>query len=125
MNELLPCPFYGGEAYYRNPIPEKSSAFETMIVECRHCGAAPFACSVYSGDTKENKQLKIAELWNTRNARFNQKAIDYRNAYNEKATCTKCGKILYNVTLKSSTTDWKYEKPRFCFYCGTAIERNT
>ena len=66
MNELLPCPFCGGEAYYLTPEKEKGTAFETMRVECRKCGAVPFAISVYEGNTYEQKKQAIARQWNRR-----------------------------------------------------------
>ena len=64
--ELLPCPFCGGEAYYLTPAKEKGTAFETMRVECRKCGAVPFAISVYEGNTYEQKKQAIARQWNRR-----------------------------------------------------------
>ena len=61
---LKPCPFCGGKAYIRKPMPH--GAFDIMSIECRKCGASPFAIEVYADDTFENKQNAIAEIWNRR-----------------------------------------------------------
>lgn len=68
--ELLPCPFCGGEPYFRKPFHEKGTAFDTMIVECMECGAAPYAVSVYENDTEQEKREAIARLWNRREERL-------------------------------------------------------
>lgn len=68
--ELLPCPFCGGEPYFRKPIHEKNTAFDTMIVECMECGAAPYAVSVYESDTEQAKREAIARFWNRREERL-------------------------------------------------------
>ena len=44
---LKPCPFCGGEAYYRTPTHLKRTAFDVMMVECKQCGASPYAVEVY------------------------------------------------------------------------------
>ena len=64
--ELKPCPFCGGEAYYRTPTHLKGTAFDVMTVECKQCGASPYAVDVYEYDTNENKRNAIAEFWNRR-----------------------------------------------------------
>lgn len=63
--KLKPCPFCGGEAYFRKRNIN-GSAFDMMLVECKNCGASPYAISVYMYDTKENKRAAIAEKWNRR-----------------------------------------------------------
>lgn len=47
--KLKPCPFCGGEAYYRTPTHLKGTAFDVMTVECKQCGASPYAVEVYDG----------------------------------------------------------------------------
>lgn len=64
--KLKPCPFCGGEAYYRTPTHLEGTAFDVMMVECKHCGASPYAVEVYENDTEENKRKAIAEFWNRR-----------------------------------------------------------
>ena len=64
MAELKNCPFCGGEAYYRKP--QRDGAFDVMMVECKRCGASPFAISVYGGEDMEVKHIAIARLWNRR-----------------------------------------------------------
>lgn len=39
--KLKPCPFCGGEAYYLTPNKVKNSAFVSVGVECKKCGAIP------------------------------------------------------------------------------------
>lgn len=63
---LKPCPFCGGEAYYRTPTHLKGTAFDVMMVECKQCGASPYAVEVYENDTEENKRKTISEFWNRR-----------------------------------------------------------
>lgn len=58
--ELKPCPFCGGEAYYRTPTHLKGTAFDVVAVECKQCGASPYAVEVYEFDTAENKRKAIA-----------------------------------------------------------------
>lgn len=66
MVELKPYPFCGGEPYFRHPVKERGTAFETMFVECKKCGASPYGISVYCNDDTENKYKAIAKLWNRR-----------------------------------------------------------
>lgn len=61
--DLLPCPFCGGEPYFRKPFHEKGTAFDVMIVECMECGAEPYAVSVYENDTEQR-------FWNRREERL-------------------------------------------------------
>lgn len=62
--KLKSCPFCGGEAYYRTPTHLKGTAFDVMMVECKQCGASPYAVEVYENDTEENKRKTISEFWN-------------------------------------------------------------
>lgn len=64
--ELKPCPFCGGEAYYRKPQHIKGTAFDVMQIECKKCGAAPYAVNAYEHDTEKNKKANIARFWNRR-----------------------------------------------------------
>ena len=64
--KLKPCPFCGGEAYYRTPTHLKGTAFDVAALECKQCGASPYAVEVYEFDTAENKRKAIAEFWNRR-----------------------------------------------------------
>lgn len=64
--DLIPCPFCGGEPYYRKPEHMNGTAFDIMRIECKHCGASPYAVQVYEYDTLESKQMAIAEMWNRR-----------------------------------------------------------
>lgn len=66
MTELKPCPFCGGEAYFRMPIKEKGTAFCSVSVECKRCGASPFAIMVYEGENDTHKMLAAAKYWNRR-----------------------------------------------------------
>lgn len=68
--ELLPCPFCNGEAYYRTPQHVNGSAFDVMRVECKQCGASPYAVQVYQYDTEENKRAEIARFWNRRDESY-------------------------------------------------------
>lgn len=63
---LIPARSAGGEAYYRTPTHLKGTAFDVMMVECKQCGASPYAVEVYEYDTEENKRKTIAEFWNRR-----------------------------------------------------------
>ena len=64
--KLLPCPFCGGEAYYRTPHKAKGTAFVVVGVECRKCGAAPFATMTYEGNSREEMNAVAAKHWNRR-----------------------------------------------------------
>ena len=63
---LKPCPFCGGKAYYRTPQHQKGTAFDIMMVECKSCGASPYAVSTYEYNKIEDKCANIAERWNRR-----------------------------------------------------------
>ena len=63
---LEPCPFCGGEPYFRTPIHNKGTAFDMMIIECIKCGAQPYAVNVYQFETDEEKQKAVAKQWNRR-----------------------------------------------------------
>ena len=62
--KLKPCPFCGGEAYYRVPIVKGCE--NIMMVECRQCGASPYAVFVSEVLDKDDKKAAIAEKWNRR-----------------------------------------------------------
>lgn len=64
--DLVPCPFCGGQPYYRKPAHIKGTAFDIMRIECKRCGASPYAVEVYENNTLESKQMAIAEMWNRR-----------------------------------------------------------
>ena len=67
MNEeLKPCPFCGGEAYCRTPYKANGTAFVVVGVECRKCGAAPFATMTYEGISREEMNAAAAKCWNRR-----------------------------------------------------------
>ena len=66
MLDLKPCPFCGGEPYFLKPRHEKGTAFDTMMIECKHCGALPYGVSVYDGKKEEDKKAAIAKFWNRR-----------------------------------------------------------
>lgn len=65
-DELKPCPFCGGEAYYRKPIDMEGTAFVAVGVECKKCGAYPFSTMVYEGESDEKKKAVAAKHWNRR-----------------------------------------------------------
>lgn len=62
--DLLPCPFCGGQAYYRTPV--RKGPEDIMIVECKRCGAAPYAVFVSEVLDESAKRAAIAEFWNRR-----------------------------------------------------------
>ena len=65
---LKPCPFCGGEAYYRKPYKQSGTAFVAVSVECKSCGAAPYMIMVYEFATEAHKKAAIARCWNRRAA---------------------------------------------------------
>lgn len=68
MIEIKPCPFCGGEPYFLKPRHEKGTALDTMMIECKHCGALPYGVSVYDGEKEEDKKAAIAKFWNRRSS---------------------------------------------------------
>lgn len=66
VQQLKSCPFCGGEAYYRKPEHFKGTAFDIMRIECKKCGATPYAVEVYEGKTETEKRETIARFWNRR-----------------------------------------------------------
>lgn len=66
MEELKPCPFCGGEAYFRTPMKIKETAFCSVSAECKRCGASPFATMVYESESDEYKKSVAIKHWNRR-----------------------------------------------------------
>lgn len=66
MEILKPCPFCGGEAYFRIPEKVRGTAFCTVGVECIECGASPFETMVYEGADDADKKRAAAKQWNRR-----------------------------------------------------------
>lgn len=64
--KLKPCPFCGGEAYYRKPVDIEGSAFVGVGVECKQCGAYPFSTMIYEGESEQRKKAVAAKFWNRR-----------------------------------------------------------
>lgn len=66
VQQLKSCPFCGGEPYYRKPEHLSKTAFDVMRIECKKCGATPYAVEVYEGKTETEKRETIARFWNRR-----------------------------------------------------------
>ena len=66
MTELKPCPFCGGEAYFLTSWHVKNTAFDSIGVECKSCGAQPYQIRVYEGTDLEKKREAAAKKWNRR-----------------------------------------------------------
>lgn len=64
--ELKPCPFCGGEAYFRTPQKEKGNAMCGVSVECKKCGAMPYVIFVYEFLSDTEKKEAAAKAWNRR-----------------------------------------------------------
>lgn len=65
-DRLKPCPFCGGEPYFLTPEKCRGSAFVTVGVECRKCGAVPYITQVYEGATEQRKKEAAMVPWNRR-----------------------------------------------------------
>jgi Lar family restriction alleviation protein len=72
MNELLPCPFCGGEADI-----EYDSSWQTYAATCGDCGAQ----AEYAKEREDNYNAKAAGNWNRRYAL--QKNEHYRRGYTD------------------------------------------
>ena len=66
MDELKLCPFCGGEAYLRAPEKITGTAFCSVSVECKRCGASPFATMVYAFADDTDKKRAAVKAWNRR-----------------------------------------------------------
>lgn len=67
MSETLKaCPFCGGEAYFLTPEKCRGSAFVTVGVECKKCGAVPYITQVYEDSTEQHKREAAMAPWNRR-----------------------------------------------------------
>ena len=91
--EIKPCPFCGGEAYYRTPQHEKGTAFDVCMIECKQCGATPYGISVYENETDENKKASIARFWNRRAEMIKAEdfiAIEQYKKYGRIISCGEC-----------------------------------
>ena len=64
--KLKPCPFCGGEAYFRKPQKEKGGAFVSVGVECKKCGAYPYSTLCYEFLSESELQEAAAKSWNRR-----------------------------------------------------------
>lgn len=61
---LRPCPFCGGDAYFMQL--ERAGTFDVMMIECRKCGAAPYAVQVDQIADEKDKRAALVKLWNRR-----------------------------------------------------------
>lgn len=59
MNDLLPCPFCGGEAELN--ISDFSSS-----VKCKECGVKS-RCFIHGTDDLDGSDIKAIKAWNVRN----------------------------------------------------------
>lgn len=64
LSSLKPCAFCGGEGYYR--APQRKGCEDIMIIECKQCGASPYAVFVSCVLDDDEKKAAIAEKWNRR-----------------------------------------------------------
>ncbi|MBU5680114.1 Lar family restriction alleviation protein [Blautia sp. MSJ-9] len=68
-NILLPCPFCGGTAYFKNPV--RKGLHKELSVECKRCGAAPYTLEVYGNKSNEEMKTDLAAVWNRRGEKEN------------------------------------------------------
>ena len=66
MDKLKPCPFCGGEAYYVGIDSRPEGAFRTVGVECRRCGAYPYAVTLSISLPADEQRQSAARHWNRR-----------------------------------------------------------
>lgn len=116
--KLKSCPFCGGEAYYRTPTHLKGTAFDVMMVECKQCGASPYAVEVYENDTEENKRKAIAEFWNRRAVNTTLVHAHWKGYHTQEPYCSNCGFTYdYEQGENAQTTD-------YCGNCGAKMDEN-
>lgn len=108
--QLKSCPFCGGEAYYRVPIVKGCE--NIMMVECRQCGASPYAVFVSEVLDKDDKKAAIAEKWNRRYRPESQITNERR--------CSMCGasQDLYDEYIKEYIDE---SAIHYCWQCGTKL----
>lgn len=68
-NILLPCPFCGGTACFKNPV--RKGLHKELSVECKRCGAAPYTLEVYGNKSNEEMKTDLAAVWNRRDEKEN------------------------------------------------------
>lgn len=107
---LKPCPFCGGQAYFRTPI--RKGPEDVMVVECRQCGAAPYAVFVSIVWDDSTKKAAIAEKWNRRYRPESQITNERR--------CSMCGasQDLYDEYIKEYIDE---SAIHYCWQCGTKL----
>ena len=116
--KLKSCPFCGGEAYYRTPTHLKGTAFDVMMVECKQCGASPYAVEVYEYNTEENKRKAIAEVWNRRAVNTTLVHAHWKGYHTQEPYCSNCGFTYdYEQGENAQTTD-------YCGNCGAKMDEN-
>ena len=62
--DILKCPFCGGEAYAR--FVKGKGSFGYASVECNKCGAVPYVHQAYNNLPKEEAVRGVVEAWNRR-----------------------------------------------------------
>lgn len=95
MNDLLPCPFCGGEAHV-----ERIGKSGYFYVSCN----TPYCCDFGKADTEAD----AIAAWNTRHERTCHKVIpDEMEGY---VFCSKCGVVI-----------GEYEYSNYCPNCGAKV----
>ena len=108
-NELLPCPFCGGEAEIES-IEWIEPALNLHGAKCKHCGA--------ESAVGETKALAIG-AWNTRAERTCENAYEYRDSngvLHRDARLFKCSECGFKVNDFYGDDEQSF--PRYCPNCG-------
>ena len=106
MDNLKPCPFCGGEAYY-------SYNDGSWYVACFDCGSKEFESMAFSYPPISMKERRDEAIkrWNKR--AFEPKTAVWQQLYGKSARCSNCG---------SEFTIINRNKAKYCPNCGSKME---
>lgn len=108
MDNLKPCPFCGGEAYY-----SYNDSWNGCYVACFECGAKTTASTGLSYTSERMKAIRIQAIdkWNKRI--FEPKTAVWQQVGAKTIKCSRCS---FEITFAEKSL-YKY-----CPYCGSKME---
>lgn len=129
IDELLPCPFCGGEAHtYKNNLWHVACerahngcvTMSAFITEAEAVEAWNTRSDYYGYEQAAIEAWENIKKWNTRSAGTCEWLLEHSGTLYDKWRCSKCGYLYVDSRTDGGATGLD---PNYCPNCGRAVKR--